>query len=87
MHLGPIQCIDAAEVFAATVALRFAIGILTIHTDSAFLIHGWEMGRAWCTAAKRTHADVWVRFWDAAEQFGIDPRSMRTPPTQTSRNT
>ena len=72
-YLGLIQCIDAAEVFVATVALRLAIplGLLTMYTDSAFLADGWAKGRVWCTAARRTHADVWVQFWDALEDSAV----------------
>ena len=71
-YLGPVQCIDAAEVHAATVAIRLSHGALTIYSDSAFVVHGWQMGRRWCTSAKRTHADIWRKFWDAAEDCGVE---------------
>ena len=71
-YAGPIQCIDAAEVYAALVAVRFAAGSIVVYSDSSFFVGGWHRGRSWCTAASRTHADVWRKFWDVAEDFGIE---------------
>ena len=71
-YAGPVQCIDAAEVYAALVAVRFAAGKIVVYSDSSFFVHGWHRGRSWCTAASRTHADVWCQPWDIAEDFGVE---------------
>ena len=71
-YCGKVQCIDAAEVFAAVQAIRNCFPPLAIHTDSGFLAKGWLHGREWCTAARRAHADVWTQFWDAAEDVGLE---------------
>ena len=67
---GVIQCIDAAEVFAATMALRLGVPPMCLYSDSAFFVNGWERGKAWCVAPGRAHADVWLKFWRIAEEFG-----------------
>ena len=68
---GVIQCIDAAEVYAACVAIKLAMGEIFIYSDSAFFVNGWQRGKAWCTSAVRIHADVWRQLWSAAEDYGI----------------
>ena len=67
---GVIQCIDAAEVFAALMALTFGVPPLVLYSDSDFFVLGWKRGRAWCTAGGRAHAEVWRDFWNLAEEFG-----------------
>ena len=67
---GLIQCIDAAEVHAGTMALKLGAPPLCLYSDSAFFVRGWERGRAWCVAPGRAHADVWKKFWNVAEDFG-----------------
>ena len=67
---GKVQCIDAAEVFAAVSALRHCLPPIQIHTDSAFLADGWVNGPEWCVAARRVHADIWRLFWDAVSDVG-----------------
>ena len=67
---GLVQCIDAAEVHAVTMVLRFGVPPLHVYSDSEFFVHGWRRGQAWCEAPGRAHADVWRTFWRAAEDFG-----------------
>jgi len=68
---GPRQSIDAAEIFAAVVALRHACGAITLISDSLVFVGGWRRGRRWCVAADRPNADTWLSFWSAAEEVGI----------------
>ena len=67
---GVIQCIDAAEVFAATMALVHGLGPINLYSDSAFFVDGWHHGVEWCTAPGRAHADIWRHFWQVAVDFG-----------------
>ena len=70
-YTGLIQCIDAAEVFAAVMALRLGVPPLVLYSDSSFFVDGWKLGKKWCTAVGRAHADVWRLFWTVAEDFGV----------------
>ena len=49
-YTGLIQCFDAAEVFAAVMALRLGAPPLVLYSDSSFFVDGWGLGKAWCTA-------------------------------------
>ena len=68
--VGLVQCIDAAEVQAATMAMQLGIPPLHVYSDSDFFVKGWRRGRGWCTAPGRAHADVWRSFWTTWQDFG-----------------
>ena len=53
-------------------ALKLGAPPLVLYSDSAFFVHGWGRGKAWCTAPGRSHADVWREFWKVAEDFGVE---------------
>ena len=67
---GTVQCIDAAEVHAALMAVRLGVPPLHLYSDSAFFVQGWCRGKSWYEAPGRAHADVWRRFWAAVDDFG-----------------
>ena len=75
-YTGIVQCIDAAEVFAGVMALKLGAPPLVLYSDSSFFVNGWGRGKLWCTAAGRSHADVWRQFWRVAEDFGIEAISV-----------
>ena len=68
--VGLVQCIDAAEVQAATMAMKFGVPPLNLYSDSDFFVKGWRRGRQWCTSPGRAHADVWREFWRTLQDFG-----------------
>ena len=68
--VGLVQCIDAAEVQAATMAMKLGIPPLHVYSDSDFFVKGWRRGPEWCTAPGRAHADVWRIFWTILQDFG-----------------
>ena len=67
---GVIQCIDAAEVFSAIMAMRLGAPPLHLYSDSSFFVTGWQRGRSWCLSPGRAHADVWREFWMVLDDFG-----------------
>jgi len=75
---GPMPCaipeqrtIKRAELWALRQALAHAgAGALVLHTDHEGLVTALERGRAWCTGARRPHADVWREVWRLLEDMG-----------------
>ena len=67
---GLVQCIDAAEVFAAVMALRLGMAPLVLYSDSGFFVDGFKRGYAWCVHPGRAHADIWKLFWSTLDDFG-----------------
>ena len=68
---GPRQSIDTAEIYAGVVALWFALGAVTLCSDSQMFVDGWLAGEAWCVAAERPNADTWRSFWAAVGEIGV----------------
>ena len=69
-YVGVVQCIDAAEVYAAVMAMKLGAPPLHLYSDSEFFVRGWRKGRQWCEAPGRAHADVWRQFWMVLADFG-----------------
>ena len=69
-YVGMAQCIEAAEVQAAIMAMKLGAPPLHVYSNSEFFIKGWQRGRQWCLAPGRAHADVWRKFWNTLEDFG-----------------
>ena len=81
---GLRQSIDAAEIYAAIMALRFACGAIVRISDSSLVVGGWQAGRAWCVAASRPNADLWCEFWRAAEDIGCENISVEKVKAHTT---
>ena len=67
---GPTQDPLKAELWGLLLALRFAVGQLTVRPDCSVLVKGVAKGRKWCTAWNRPHAEVWQRIWWALDDIG-----------------
>ncbi len=50
--------------------LRNAQAPATLFVDCMLIIDGVTKGRAWCTAARRQHADVWRDIWNILDDLG-----------------
>ena len=50
--------------------LRNAQAPATLFVDCKLITDGVGRGRAWCTAARRQHADVWRDVWNILDDFG-----------------
>ena len=72
MHIWPfvLQSVSRAEIFAASMALSHGVPPLVLHTDNSTVYRGLRRGRAWCTSANRSHADLWVRIWNMIDDLG-----------------
>ena len=70
MALPAQRCIKRAEMSAYLKHLRHALPPMQPVTDHLAIVRGIQRGLAWCTDARRPHADVWRLIWDAWEDLG-----------------
>ena len=83
---GPLptftQSVGCAEIFAAAMAIRHAepFQSITIATDYARLVKGWERGVHAYTGPRSRCAEAWKHFWRAAIDYGISYISVRKVP-------
>ena len=69
--MGPIQCIDRAELVDLLRTLCVAIPPVTVHTDSDFVFQGVMVrGQISCCMQSQAHADVWELVWERTRDFG-----------------
>ena len=80
------QDINAAELYAAIIALVHSTGPICLVSDSAYFIKGLRFGPAWCTAADRSCADLWRIFWDKAREIGLHNVTGRKVKSHTTWN-
>ncbi len=56
-----------SELKGVIEALRYAVGVVRVHTDNALVVKGFARGPKWCTSPKRAAADLWRELWRLAE--------------------
>ena len=65
------RSIKRSEMYALVFVLLHAFLPVTIWTDHKAIVDGLARGRAWCTAARRHHADIWCQVWRLLDELGI----------------
>lgn len=79
--------IKRAELWAVVQALRHAAPPLVVHTDHLGIVTGIARGRAWCVAARRPHADIWLALWGFLESLnGNEAETLRSSPAVSVRH-
>ena len=83
---GPLptftQTVGCAEIYAAAMALRHPAPLqpITIATDYARLVKGWERGAHAYTGPRSRCAEAWKAFWHSAIDFGLQYIQVRKVP-------
>ena len=62
--------VKRAEMWAFYKLLQNALPPIQAVTDHLAIVQGLERGRAWCTAPRRAHADLWRLIWDVWDDLG-----------------
>ena len=63
-----------AELWALWQAIVLSAPGATFVSDCATVHRGLERGPKWCTRARRTHVDVWMRIWERFRDIGDEAR-------------
>lgn len=87
-----VQEVGAAEIVTAVMALRHSCGKIEIRSDYQGLVDGFGKGREFTTSFKHSYNEVWVEFWRAIEDVGIDNVSIvkvqaHVDPAKVPKNT
>ena len=61
-----------AEIFALLQILMRCQAPLSVGIDNSTVVKGIRRGRAWCTSAKRPHADLWLKVWNILDDLFPD---------------
>ena len=59
-----------AELWGLLGILRYALPPLSIGTDNAEVVRGWESGPLYCSNPAKEGADLWGRIWDKVRDVG-----------------
>ena len=59
-----------AELRAIEEALRRAVAPITVYTDNAEVVTGYQRGSVWCSRANRDGADILIRIWKLIDEVG-----------------
>ena len=67
---GPHANIVEAELRAALEAVRIVTGPTTIKVDNAYVVRGFQKGKAWTARAGADAAGTWREVWSKMEEVG-----------------
>ena len=68
----PHPSINRAELMAVIAVLEISAGGMTIKSDSAFVVDGYERGKSYTTTSRHEAADLWRDLWARVEEMGGD---------------
>ena len=67
---GPHANIVEAELRAVLEVLRVTTGTITIMVDNAYVVEGFQKGKAWTTRAGAESAGTWRQVWQRMDEIG-----------------